>query len=216
MARIRTVKPEFFTSADIVKLSPLARLFYVALWCEADREGRLGWNIETFKYRYFPAEKCDLEEVASELLSAQLVTLYEVEGRKYADIPTFKTHQVINNREAESVIPARVKVASKRVPGEGRKEGKEGNTPADESAFDRFWEAYPKKKSKEDALKAWTKLNPDEHLVEDILQAVLRAKTSAEWLKEGGQFIPYPGTWLRGKRWLDDGGPEGPAEKDWE
>ena len=37
---------------------------------------------------------------------------------------SFKNHQVINNRESESVIPARVKVASARVQGEGRKEGK--------------------------------------------------------------------------------------------
>jgi hypothetical protein len=40
MARIRTIKPEFFTSEDIVSLTPLARLFYVSLWCEADREAR--------------------------------------------------------------------------------------------------------------------------------------------------------------------------------
>ena len=43
MARIRTIKPEFFTSDDICALSPLARLLYVGLWCEADREGRLVW-----------------------------------------------------------------------------------------------------------------------------------------------------------------------------
>ena len=41
MARIRTIKPEFFTSDDICALSPRARLLYVGLWCEADREGRL-------------------------------------------------------------------------------------------------------------------------------------------------------------------------------
>ena len=44
MARIRTIKPEFFTSDDICALSPLARLLYVGLWCEADREGRLVWT----------------------------------------------------------------------------------------------------------------------------------------------------------------------------
>ena len=41
MARIRTIKPDFFTSEDIVGLTPEARLLYIALWCEADREGRL-------------------------------------------------------------------------------------------------------------------------------------------------------------------------------
>lgn len=51
MARIRTIKPEFFTSEDIVSLSPLARLFYVSLWCEADREGRLDWRIGSSRPR---------------------------------------------------------------------------------------------------------------------------------------------------------------------
>ena len=54
MARIRTIKPEFFTSEDIVGMTPLARLFYVALWCESDREGRLEWKPNTFKLRYLP------------------------------------------------------------------------------------------------------------------------------------------------------------------
>lgn len=133
MSRIRTIKPEFFTSADIVALSPLARLFYVSMWCEADREGRLSWNTKTFKIRYFPADDCDIEAIAQECIEAGLITLYEIEGKKFAEIPSFKTHQVINNRESESVLPpntSRVKDASPRVLGEGRKEGKERKEPA--------------------------------------------------------------------------------------
>lgn len=126
MARIRTIKPEFFTSEDIVALSPLARLFYVSLWCEADREGRFSWRPGTLKMRYLPGDNCDVDTLAQELLDADLVVLYEVDGKTYAEIPTFKNHQVINNRESDSVIPSRVKGVSTRVQAEGRKEGKEG------------------------------------------------------------------------------------------
>lgn len=134
MARIRTIKPEFFTSADIVSLTPLSRLFYIALWCEADREGRLNWNTKTLKMRYMPADNCDIEAMADELVKANLIAIYTVDGRKYAEIMSFKNHQVINNRESESIIPSRVKVASPREQGEGRKEGKgkegkEGDVP---------------------------------------------------------------------------------------
>lgn len=125
MSRIRTIKPEFFTSADIVSLSPLARLFYVSLWCESDREGRFKWDTRTLKMRYMPGDTCDIADLANELIDAGLVVLYEVDGKDYAEIPTFKSHQVINNRESESTIPPRVKGASKRVSAEGRKEGKE-------------------------------------------------------------------------------------------
>jgi hypothetical protein len=69
--------------------------------------------------------------------------------------------------------------------------------------FDRFWTAYPKKKSKGDAEKAWKVINPSEELVDIILKAIERLKPSEQWTKEGGRFIPYPATWLRAKGWED-------------
>jgi uncharacterized protein YdaU (DUF1376 family) len=71
------------------------------------------------------------------------------------------------------------------------------------SGFSRFWAEYPKKKSKGDAEKAFKAIKPSEQELEAILQAIERAKTSADWLKDGGQFIPYPATWLRAKGWED-------------
>lgn len=127
MARIRTIKPEFFTSEDIVSMTPLARLFYVSLWCESDREGRLEWKPNTFKLRYLPGDDCDVPALAEELTERGLILLYEVDGKKYAEIPTFKEHQVINNRESESHIPARVTDASgTRESGREGRKGKEG------------------------------------------------------------------------------------------
>ncbi len=102
MARIRTIKPEFFTSEDIVSLSPLARLLYIALWCESDREGRLRWKPRTFKMRYLPADDCDVEALCSELVAAKLVKLY---GDELAWIPKFGLHQHLNPREAASTLP---------------------------------------------------------------------------------------------------------------
>lgn len=72
------------------------------------------------------------------------------------------------------------------------------------NSFDRFWQAYPKKKSKGDAEKWWFKHKPNEHLQDRILSALEKAKTSAEWTKNGGEFIPYPASWLNAKGWEDD------------
>lgn len=102
MARIRTIKPEFFTSEDIVSLSPLTRLLYIAIWCEADKEGRLVWKPMTFKLRYFPADNCDIQAMCAEIVQAGLVVLY---GDGYAYIPAFKAHQHINPRETASQLP---------------------------------------------------------------------------------------------------------------
>ena len=70
--------------------------------------------------------------------------------------------------------------------------------------FDEFWTAYPKKKAKEDARKAWAKLKPDEQLGKAIIQAVEYAKKSKDSQKEKGKYIPYPATYLNGKRWEDE------------
>lgn len=133
MARIRSIKPEFFTSEDIVGLTPFARLLYIALWCEADREGRMTWKPGTYKLRYFPGDSVDIEKLCSELLNRGLVVLYDT-GLAY--IPTFLEHQHINPREAQSTLPvpdasSRVQHASSRVSDtQVGREGREGREDA--------------------------------------------------------------------------------------
>lgn len=70
--------------------------------------------------------------------------------------------------------------------------------------FEIFWQSYPKKRSKGAALRAWRKLDPPAELVSRILAALTRAKTSEGWVKDGGQFIPHPATWLNAMGWEDD------------
>ncbi|WP_431860070.1 hypothetical protein [Azospirillum sp.] len=105
MARIRTIKPDFFTSEDIVLLSPLARILFIATWCEADREGRLRWRPLTLKMRYLPADNCDIDELCDELIRRKVIVLYEVRGETFAHIPSFLKHQIINNRESKTTLP---------------------------------------------------------------------------------------------------------------
>ncbi len=125
MARIRTVKPEFFTSESVLAVSPLARLFFIGLWCEADREGRLKWKPKTLKFRYLPSESVNIEKLCGELEAEKMIVTYSVDGIDYCEIPGFRSHQVINNREKESELPSRDNDAS-TTRESGRKEGKEG------------------------------------------------------------------------------------------
>lgn len=69
--------------------------------------------------------------------------------------------------------------------------------------FDRFWNAYPKKKAKGQALTAFKKLRPDGGTVDKMLAALEWQVKTEEWRKDGGQYIPYPATWLNGRRWED-------------
>ncbi len=70
--------------------------------------------------------------------------------------------------------------------------------------FDRFWSAYPKKKDKQDAMKAWRKLAPDMDLCRKMSAALAQQKTTDEWTRERGRYIPYPASWLNGRRWEDE------------
>jgi len=72
------------------------------------------------------------------------------------------------------------------------------------NGFNLFWERYPKKLAKRDAEKAFAKIKPDEKLFNLILEKLELYKQSEAWLKDGGQFIPYPATWLNGRRWEDE------------
>ena len=76
--------------------------------------------------------------------------------------------------------------------------------PPSTSPFARFWQAYPRKRSKGQAEKVFKKINPSEQLLATILAGIERAKTSEQWLDAGGRFIPYPATWLNARGWEDE------------
>ena len=67
--------------------------------------------------------------------------------------------------------------------------------------FDEFWRAYPNKKDKQKAMRAWSKHRPD---LKKVLSAVKTQSKSDQWTKEDGRFIPLPTTWLNGHRWEDE------------
>ena len=76
--------------------------------------------------------------------------------------------------------------------------------PPEANLFDRFWDAYPKKVAKPVAEKAFQKLNPSEKLWKRIISDVEARKTSRDWTKDGGQYIPNPSTYLNQRRWEDE------------
>ncbi len=73
-----------------------------------------------------------------------------------------------------------------------------------EEKFNIFWNKYPKKLSKESAKKAFFKINLDDVLFSDMLNALEKHKKLDSWKKDKGQFIPYPATWINQKRWQDE------------
>ena len=72
--------------------------------------------------------------------------------------------------------------------------------------FDDFYEQYPNKKSRGQALKVWEKLKPGEELFNQIVAALQIQKRWRQEATKAGQFVPpwkMPATWLNGQCWLD-------------
>lgn len=71
-----------------------------------------------------------------------------------------------------------------------------------DAAFEVFWKAYPKKVSKKDAAKAWSKIKPDKH--QSIMKGLFNHMSCEQWVKDNGQYIPNAATWLNKERWEDE------------
>jgi len=71
------------------------------------------------------------------------------------------------------------------------------------TSFEEFWNAYPLKKGRGKAEESYGKVNPTPELHKAILDAIAEQRQGADWLKDNGQYIPMPATWLNQKRWMD-------------
>lgn len=67
--------------------------------------------------------------------------------------------------------------------------------------FEQFWNAYPKKTGKGGAYTSWKKQKPK---LADVLTALSWQTIQPDWVKENGQFVPMPATYLNQRRWEDE------------
>lgn len=106
MARIRTVKPEFWTAEQVMELSPMARLLFIGMWNFCDDRGVHPVAYKTLKAEVFPADdllSSDVERLVGELIAQGLLSEFEAEGRRWWFVTGWH-HQVIN-RPSKSRYP---------------------------------------------------------------------------------------------------------------
>ena len=125
MSRLRTIKPEFWTSEQVVECSRNARLLFVGLWNFCDDFGRLNFSPKQIKGLIFPCDDlttADINEWIGELLAKRLIGLYSVEDKSYL-IVTGWHHQRIDKRqpakfpEPPANVPLSFDFNSTNVPG---------------------------------------------------------------------------------------------------
>lgn len=234
--RIRTVKPEFWISEQMSNVSEGAALLAIGLLNYADDEGYFNANPELIRCALYPLRKPSkpIPQMLKELHDIGYIELGIANGgKKIGRVAKFNLHQVISRPKhsklkefftvlEESMIShGLIHDASMIDPplngtGNGMEQGT-GNARAALSGFDDFWKSYPSKVGKEAALKAWKKIKPDAALIEAMLDAIHDQKKGAKWLKDNGQYIPNPATWLNQGRWDDEAvEPMDPTGGDWD
>lgn len=98
MARIRTIKPEFWTSEQVMECSPLARLLFIGIWNFCDDGGNHPDAEKTLKALIFPGDDIDSSSVRrllDELSECGLLTFYEFAGKRYLHVNGWR-HQKID------------------------------------------------------------------------------------------------------------------------
>lgn len=107
MARIRTIKPEFFTSLTIADLPIEVRLTFIGLWTHVDDQGRCVDDARLVKAALWPLDDRTAAEIGKDLQilsEASLITRYKVGERSYLMVNSWMEHQRIN-RPSRSKIP---------------------------------------------------------------------------------------------------------------
>jgi len=86
MARIRTIKPSFWTSEQIVECSTNARLLFIGIWNFADDGGVIPASIKSLKMQIFPGDDFSSSEIGAmvnELLRVGLLIEYQADAKIY-------------------------------------------------------------------------------------------------------------------------------------
>lgn len=108
MARIRSIKPEFFTSMTIAGLTRDTRLAFIGLWTHVDDAGRCIDEPRLLKAALFPLDDDITPDhmacIVDELENKGRVQRYQIDGRDYLQVIGWE-HQKIDRRKPSN-IPA--------------------------------------------------------------------------------------------------------------
>ncbi len=108
MARIRSIKPEFWTNEKVVDCSPTARLLFIGLWTFSDDRGVHPASSRRIKMQVFPGDDITTEQVdkcIEELIRGKLLREFTEKEEKYWHIIGFNEHQKIEKPTYKYAIP---------------------------------------------------------------------------------------------------------------
>src|SRR5687768_1940739 len=223
MARIRTIKPEFWTNERVMECSANARLLFIGMWNFADDLGRLSLSPKTIKAQIFPSDEMGFDVILGmiqELSKNGLILTYEVGDKEYLQIVGWQ-HQRIDKPQPGK-CPSPVNGYSKNGPrpvandqrmvatdlilsnptlSDPKKEARvaalDDGWPSD--FREQFWNLYPHKIGKSDAIAKLERIRKRgvawAVLMDGLRRYIATKPVDRPWCN--------PATWLSQARWED-------------
>lgn len=214
MARIRTIKPEFWTDEKVVECSPTARLLFIGLWNFCDDYGSHQYSPKQIKMEIFPGDDfktTKIEEWLTELINARLIRTYVIDDKRYLRVCGWR-HQKIEKPSRKHPDPIEFDDHSTTIrrpfdddspaEGNGREgKGKEGKVKAQapvvelpEKVKQETWNAYLEMRR---SIRKPANLDAQRLIIKKLLKmggdmnAILEQSIMNSWqgvfeLKEGG------------------------------
>ncbi len=225
MARIRTIKPDFFESESLAQCSMEARLVFIGLFTIADDEGRLKDLPRKLAGEVFPHDDISPEQMSvwlDELENAHCIARYTHENAHFLHIPHWNAHQKIAH-PTPSRLPAppdecepipeilgeipqaseKLSIGSRNKEVGNRNAHRKGVRVYDEK-FDEVWEHYPRKKSKAYALKAYTARRREGISHDDLLTATKNYAAYVKSRHTDPEYVLWGATFFGpNERWKD-------------
>lgn len=229
--RIRSIKPEFWSSDDIAELPWDARLLFIGLWSYVADSGVGRDNAKLITADLFPLEEDPIATLATvsralaRLSAADLITRYRVGTKRFLHITGWDAHQKIDRPTRSPFPPPTCEDAVFEEPSRASREpsspgsrdlGNKGSReqgskgPSSDKSdqpdrFGEFWDAYDKKDGRKRCEAAYRTALKKPGVTEDLLIAA--ASAYVDWVRNEGKhpkFTKNPLTWLRGEHWTDE------------
>jgi hypothetical protein len=210
--------PDDVVEEVLLRCGPAATGVYLYLERRANKDGQCWPSMTTIATACGVSQRYVRELINEKLVPSGMVRRTEKKnqfGRTMGVEYTLPFHHNPRNNGAEptpepgeELTPEpESHIGSAKVDTRSSKEVKNSSpslTDEQRARFNRWYATYPRKVKRADAESAWAKINPDDALTDRMVSVVGIWATSKDWTKENGQFVPYPASWLNGRRWEDD------------
>ena len=104
----RILKESICTSENVDQLTPFQETFFYRLMVNCDDYGRMDARTKILSSRLFPLKEVksnQIEDAIRALVAADLVILYEVDGKPYLQMKTWDKHQQVRAKKSKYPSP---------------------------------------------------------------------------------------------------------------